>query len=448
MVAWLAIGAAVGMASRVDAAPDPGQKGPYEVGFTSFVLTDTSRPGDGGAFAHRPIPVYVWYPVDASTISSSSEKAVYPLDPLYETWMLSSSADWERYGIDGAYQAPPPSSKRPFPLVMLSPGWGMAAWMHVSIGTRLASHGIVVAVLYHLGDCWWPWEPFDHIAVASWNRPRDVSFALSALLARNSSSADLLHGVIRTDRVAASGWSLGGYAAMALAAGDDEVCDSFWSDPVGQGPPPPETCTPTAPDARIRAIVPLDGSNQVLTFSELTRVRVPAMGIGEEWSMVESWQARQHAAFSSHPAYRVDVFNTIHQSFSEFPCEAVPVLSDLGYWPDEWGSLAWWRDNFCTPFTSTTEVHRLVGQYMVAFLKTHLMGETGYKSILTPGWAQVHEPLIEFFVTERRNPNAIDEDWPGDFVYFMHQSGSEQARGPKDPEVVRPIPHARGDVGR
>ena len=43
---------------------------------------------------------------------------------------------------------------------------------------------------------------------------------------------------------------------------------------------------------------------------------------------------------------------------------------------------------------------------------------------------------------------AIDEDWPADFVYFMHQSGSEQARGPKDPAIARPIPHAHGDVGR
>jgi dienelactone hydrolase len=447
-LACLVVGIMVGMGTRVVAAPDPGQRGPYEVGFTSYLLTDSSRPGDGSVYAHRPIPVSVWYPVDPQRISPSSPKAMYPLDPLYETWMLSSSTDWERYGVDAAYQEAPPSASRPFPLVMFSPGWGGPAWVHTSVGTRLASHGFVVAVLYHFGDAWWPWEQFHHIALASWNRPRDVSFALTSLLARNTSAGDLLQGLIRPDQVAASGWSLGGYAAMTLAGGDDNVCDFFLDDPLGMGPPPPETCTPSPTDARIKAIVPLDGSNQLLMFKELTRVAVPSLGMGEEWTMLgDSWQARQHAAFSSRPGYRADVFNTIHQSFCDL-CEAVPALYDQGYWPADWGLPSDILDGMCAPFTPSTEVHRLVGQYMVAFLKTYLAGERGYQSILTPGWAQVREPLIEFFVTEKRNPNAIDEEWPADFVYFMHQPGSEQARGPKNPAVVRVVPHARRGSGQ
>jgi hypothetical protein len=34
---------------------------------------------------------------------------------------------------------------------------------------------------------------------------------------------------------------------------------------------------------------------------------------------------------------------------------------------------------------------------------------------------------VEFFVTERKSPNAIDEDWPDTFIYFMHQPGREHA---------------------
>jgi len=60
---------------------------------------------------------------------------------------------------------------------------------------------------------------------------------------------------------------------------------------------PPWTRAASAPDPRIKAIVTLDGSNQVLHFAELTRVQVPALGIGEEWNAVMDWQARQHAAF-------------------------------------------------------------------------------------------------------------------------------------------------------
>jgi predicted dienelactone hydrolase len=432
------------LAPRAEAAPDPGQKGPYAVGFTSFVLTDPSRPGDGDVFAHRPIPVYVWYPVDPGSITASTPEAVYPLDPLYKTWMLSTSSDWEKYGIDGAYQEAPPSAHAPFPLVIFSPGWQGEAWAHISDATRLASHGFVVAVLYHFGDGWWPWEPFDHIALAAWNRPRDMSFALTDLLAKNSNAGSPFHGLMQPDQVVASGWSIGGYASMALAGGDDIVCDHFTDDWVGMGPPPPETCTPTYPDPRFKAIASHDGSAWALTFQELARVTVPAMSINEEWNTMAPWGVpwstqiiRAHAAWSSRPKYRVDVFNSTHQSFSDW-CEGARVLDDLGYWIEDWyGPVSLWQEAMCTPYTPTMETHRLVGEYMVSFLKTQVAGEIGYQSILTPGWALTHESLIEFFETEKRDAHAIDdelgwEDWPGYFIYFLHQPGSEQARGPKD----------------
>jgi hypothetical protein len=177
-------------------------------------------------------------------------------------------------------------------------------------------------------------------------------------------------------KVVASGWSIGGCTAMVLVAGDDEVCDL--ADLFPDWPVPPETCVPTFPDPRISRITPLDGSNLLLRFQEMARVDVPVLGIGEEWNAVGDWQARQHAAFTGHPAYRVDVFNTVHPSFS----------------------------NTCI------------------------------------GW----EPNVEFFVTERKSPNAIDEDWPDTFIYFMHQPGSAHSNastaltafGVMDPTGARP----------
>jgi len=432
------------LAARAEAAVDPGQRGPYAVGFTSFILADPSRPGDSGVYAHRPIPVYVWYPVDAGTITESTPGAVYPLEPLYTPGMISTSSDWEKYGVDAAYQEATPSSHGPFPLVMFSPGWGGPAWLHMSVGTRLASHGFVVAVLYHFGDQWWPWEPLHHLALSSWDRPRDMSFALSDLLATSAGTSHLLHGLIDPNQVAAGGFSLGGYAAIALAGGDDLVCDFFLdNDPYGQGPPPPETCTPSFPDPRFKAIVPLDGSNQIFKFQELARVTVPAMGMGEEWNMVGPWQARQHLAFSGNPNYRIDVLNTSHDSFSGDECASFHVLDDLGYWSQYldavWGPASYWLDVLCTPYTPTTEVNRLTGKYMVAFLKTVLLGETGYQSILTPGWSLNRGPLIEFFVTEKGNANAVPgEGWAYGW-FFMHQPGNDQASAEKDPTMKRPI---------
>jgi Platelet-activating factor acetylhydrolase, isoform II len=440
------------MSPQVQAAPaeqiaDLGQMGPYAIGHTNLMLYDPSRPGGRpGEAAYngtsRPIPVSVWYPVDRATVAGMPSDALYPLDPLYGKAPDTHSSDWEPYGIDPAFEGPVPSQEKPFPLVVFSPGWGAPTWAHTSLGTRLASHGFVVAVMYHFGDQWWPWEPpYDPLGVASYNRPRDVSFVLSDLLQRNGTSGDLLYGLIKPERVAAGGWSLGGYAAMTLAGGDDSVCDTLYGQ-EGLEDPPAWTCVPSFPDPRIKVITPLDGSNQVLHFYELARITLPAMGIGEEWNMLAldpaftTWQARQHAAFSGHPAYRVDLYNSIHQSFSDI-CEVAQVFIDTGVDP---ATGEWILDNFCTAdIISSALAHQLRSKYMIAFLKTHLTGEPGYQNMLTPGWALTRESSIEFFATEKRNPNSIDEDWPDLFVYFPHQPGGAQARGPKDSAKTLPV---------
>jgi hypothetical protein len=94
--------------------------------------------------------------------------------------------------------------------------------------------------------------------------------------------------------------------------------------------------------------------------------------------------------------------------------------------------------------TPSDVVHGLTNKYATAFLKTELAGAMGYQDILTPGWALKRESLVEFFITEKRNPNAISDDWPGYYVYFKHQPGSEQAHAEKDPLVKRSVPRVSG----
>jgi hypothetical protein len=194
-----------------------------------------------------------------------------------------------------------------------------------------------------------------------------------------------------------------------------------------------------------------------LRFYEMARIKVPTMGIGQEWSMLapqgpgaETWQARLHAAAAAHPGYRVDLNWANHLTFANWG-EMLPLLIgteslrsyfDANY-PGYSDFLQWYYDTFVTGWIPSAEAHRIVTQYMIAFLKTNLMGETGYQQMLTPGFALIHEPNVEFFVTEKRNAQAIDEDWPGDFVYFPHQPGSAQARGPKDPATMLPVWHPK-----
>lgn len=429
--------------------PDPGKKGPYAVGFTYYKVTDPNRGiGIGAPWSNRPIPVYVWYPVDPADVDDETAPALYPMDPLYDEIPAKSSAEFEKYGLDAAYSDVLVSSKKPFPLVIFSPGWGSPAWQSVSTATRLASHGFVVAVLYHAGDGVWSWEPSVRLENGAWQRPQDMSFALTDLLKRNGNSGDVLRGAIRPDKVAAAGYSLGGYAAMVLGgAGEDNVCphmEGWYSTP-----PNKMFCQPNAPDPRIKAIVYYDGAAFLLDWAELAQIRVPTIMIGEEWNTLGLYgtpdeHARTHAAIQGKPSYRVDISGTNHNSFCD-TCETLSLIHEdpdlLQFMPwvdedlinfvcvgDEWTSIP---SNVAMPITN---------KYAVAFLKTVLAGEQGYQDMLTPGWALTRESLVEFFVTEKRNPNAVKEE-PGFgayYLYFPHQPGSEQARGMKDP-LAKPL---------
>jgi hypothetical protein len=73
---------------------------------------------------------------------------------------------------------------------------------------------------------------------------------------------------------------------------------------------------------------------------------------------------------------------------------------------------------------------------MIAFLKTVLVGENGYKEMLTTDYALENEPFIEFFETEEGSPDETVEE--GYFSYFKHQPGTERAKALKDPFLKVP----------
>lgn len=446
------------------AVPDPDQPGPYAVGHSVYVFEDTGRETTDSISGEpvpifRPVPAYVFYPVDPESIDGSTPKAVYPLDPIHPLnpriySPLTLSDEWEEQGMDPAYEEAVPSAQGPFPLVMVSPGWGGHAWSMMYLGPRLASHGFVVVLVYHYGDRFWPWEAFDNIGIAMINRPLDVSFALTNLLTKNETEGDLLHNVIDPDKVAAAGFSFGGYVAAALAGGDDLACDA----PMESGlSVPPEACVPVPRDPRIRAIVPLDGAHHLLHFSELARITVPTMGIGEEWDeipgnigMLESWQARLHAATRGKPAYRVDITGTDHSSYSNM-CEAseiylthiIPEPLQPIFLPI---LLPIYQQNYCAAPLPALETKRIITKYAVAFLKTNLNNEPGYQRFLTPGHALTSEGMVEFFETEKRNPKSIYGNWPDEVIYFSHQPGSDKANALKDPLETAPMPFTGLDL--
>jgi predicted dienelactone hydrolase len=410
-------------------AADPADPGPYAIGHSSYLLFDPSRPGDRPDDATfrdtgRPIAVSIFYPVDPGDVGPSSPKAVYPLDPLYHRLADSSSSQWEPYGVLPAYQQPRPSHRGPFPVVVLSTGWGWWQWGNISLATHLASHGFVVASLYHFGDQWYPWEPlFDHVAVAAWNRPLDMSAVLTDLIGKNGDRHDPLHGVVDVEKVAAVGWSIGGFSAVTLASGDDSLCDSYQDDP--SQPPPAWTCAAMAPDPRFKAVVGLDGA-PTLHLGELARVHVPLMMLSEEYGELKaSWPApwytlfaRLHAAVSGHPSYRVELSRSIHRSFGD-PCITDSFLLATGVYPDMANYL---RDSTCslTGIMPFDEARKLNHRYVTAFLAKTFGGDPAFRRILTPDWVWNHEQSVELFTRERCKLTSFADDWPAESFYFEH----------------------------
>lgn len=405
--------------------------GPYAVGFRMLSLVDEARPTADAGFTHRPVPAWIWYPVDPETVAGAPSDASYPLDPFYGQAPVTVSSDWERHGTGPAWQAPRPSGKGPFPVIVYSHGQGLPEYP-VALGTRLASHGFVFAAVFHLGDfSAFPWYPPMHTTRRIlFDRPRDVSFALTQLLARNGTPGDAFQGLLRPEEVAAAGFSMGGYSAMTLAAGDDDVCDvpddpmTGWVEPVQPGDP----CVPTPPDPRFRAIVPMDGSNQFLHVSELKRVAVPSLGLGEDWGSLAlrsqaeaSWQARQHALFAGRPALRVNVVNTDHGPSFGDACTRLPVLMDVipGMGDDAMRRFVHLQCNSHTPWP---EVRDIVGEYTIAFLRMVLAGDATHAEVLTPDWTIANEPFVQLFESERIPASAITAEWPDDATYYKHMS--------------------------
>jgi hypothetical protein len=153
------------------------------------------------------------------------------------------------------------------------------------------------------------------------------------------------------------------------------------------------------------------------------------MGIGKEWDSIDrdspgegSWQARQHALHPGPAAYRVDVRDTNHMgSFGE-TCPFLAVLREVAPDLDADGSLTRHEAALCTSVTPWPVVRDVTGRYAVAFLKTHLAGESGYERWLAPGWAAANDCHAELFTRERVSAAAIGSEWPADDTYYRHQS--------------------------
>ncbi|HEX4935056.1 MAG TPA: hypothetical protein VFV33_17850, partial [Gemmatimonadaceae bacterium] len=202
--------------------------GPYKVGFSQVVEVQPSTP-----IGARPLIFTLFYPVDPAAVTSSTPRPNYA---AVTNPRVFPSAAFDQFGYEPSYSGLPVASGGPFPVLLYSHGYGAPWFIALHFAPKLATYGYVVVTLGHFGDGQM------HEAAALKLRDGDMKFAIDRLLQRNGASGDLLAGTIDPEKIAAGGWSFGGYNATVLAGGDDNVCEYL------SPSPPAWACTPISPD--------------------------------------------------------------------------------------------------------------------------------------------------------------------------------------------------------
>ena len=278
---------------------DPRQRGPYRVGARVVPMVKDSFTNPG---TERRLDTVVWYP---STTGA-------PIDPDYAA-VRDAPLD-----LDGA----------PYPVVMFSHGSCGYATQSLFLSAHLASYGYVVVSPPHPGNTLLEFPAcgtLDVQVVSLQERPRDVVFALDAMLAASADPLSPFAGALDPARIGMMGHSFGGLTTYGVLTIDD----------------------------RFRAAVPM--APAVLGRP---RVTIPSlMMLGEIDSRVDNAAIRTAYANATPPKLLVEVENAGHYAFSDlcFPG------------PD------------CNPPTTTTqgESHDLVRRWVLPFLERYLAGRPG-----------------------------------------------------------------------
>jgi predicted dienelactone hydrolase len=150
----------------------------------------------------------IWYPAAESAVET--KQFVGPADaPLFEAGMAAPQAP---------FGTPP---KHGWPLVLLSHGSGGSAIQMAWLGSALARAGYIAVAVDHPGNN--ANQPMTPEGLALWwERATDLSQVLDAMLVDEEFGTH-----IDQSRIAAAGYSLGGYTVLALAGAQTDISAFF-----------------------------------------------------------------------------------------------------------------------------------------------------------------------------------------------------------------------------
>ncbi|MFJ9519851.1 alpha/beta hydrolase family protein [Kitasatospora sp. NPDC101801] len=331
-VGLIATGPVAAWAFPVPEFPEP--SGEFAVGTRVVQWTDPLRPESFTADPddRRTVVVQLWYPAQKSP--AGTQRAQY-LGRTEQEAQTVSAALADAVGLPGflvdgvprarsrsVFDAPVAGGGERFPIVLFSPGSGGVRTQNTAWAEELAAHGYLVAALDH---------PYDSAAVvlddgrtvrgetsssgdrdtdeelaAGWTavRAADLGFVLTQLdrLDRGE-TADPLTGRLDTSRVAATGHSTGGAAALQAARQDGRFGAVIDLDGYPHGPTSPALGRPAL--ALTQAVTPDTDPRYLPRLTEALEL-------------------------STATSYRLTIPGAAHLTFMDGPLYLPPVPSIVG----------------------------------------------------------------------------------------------------------------------
>ncbi|MCO4748046.1 MAG: hypothetical protein KC912_24850 [Proteobacteria bacterium] len=352
-----------GAATDVDFA----DRGEASVGFT--VLGDDD------------LAVKAWYP----SASDAPEEITY----LAQVGIFGPDSDPMPFFGEAIADAEP--AQGPYPLVVLSHGFGLSPEWYHPLAEHLASHGFVVMAPGHVEYDW-----FTDVIPATVQRPLVISQTIDL------ASSGILDGAVDVERVSVIGHSYGGTTALIAggakfetswmeehcAVNEDPFVQSFFCDVFLGGTDQlademgleetPAGVWPSLADDRVDAIVGMAPDAVLFGDVGLESVAVPAMLLGGTGDTAAPWSWGGELAYDhvSSETRAMVAFEGADHFVVTTTCDSMPWTSGL---PAEYEAM------FCEdPAWDKPAALDLTNETVAAFLSYTLRGDAAGREALAP----------------------------------------------------------------
>jgi predicted dienelactone hydrolase len=354
-------------------APTYALHGPYWVGTKDFVIEPDSE---------RPIPLFVWYP--ALNPEGTDDSYTYSITVKWEPAPELATVVYG-HALDDAL---PDLSGAPYPVVLLSPGFGTNVKQYTYLIEHLTSYGFVVLGVEHKeGVYLMDEDTFRDIPPSFVLRPDDVRRTLD--YAENlTTDGGAFEGLLDLERVAVAGHSLGGYTALAMAGAqvDLEGMHRHCEQGQNEGDPNailcedfepyeseiatlagfdtmPEGLWPSMGDSRVDAIIPMAGDAYMFDQAGMAQITVPVLAMQGTLDYLD-WGAGLTFEYAGSTRKLLVAFEGAGHVIFGNSCHAMPWLVDADMW---WMCL--------DPVWEQLRTNDLINHFTTAFLLDVLKGD-------------------------------------------------------------------------